>query len=273
MRIIMKRAVSAAIALIALGSTLIASAFEYTDFGNYPVSTVPTNYSVSWFAPEKYIGFKKHADFFEIQTEVNGSEMSFYITLPNIGGFRMTNEKPSDNPESVEKTGVWEPKSNLGIKYTSVSGEISMQGKDGTVLRFSEKSDSWELTVYDSEGIKLFSITPEQIYCGYQKDKPVKMKLELPLAAKEVLYGSGERFSGLNLVGKKTVMWNSDAAYHSTTAGTGEDGISPLWRGYKNVPIFHSNRGYTLFYNSYCAGEVDAGYTNSKKYLDFHIIL
>lgn len=266
MRIIMKRAVSAAIALITLGSTLIASAFEYTDFGYYPVSAAPTNYSVSWFAPEKYIGFKKHADFFEIQTEVNGSEMSFYITLPNIGGFRMTNEKPSDNPESVEKTGIWEPKSNLGIKYTSVSGEISMQGKDGTVLRFSEKSDSWELTVYDSEGIKLFSITPEQIYCGYQKDKPVKMKLELPLAAKEVLYGSGERFSGLNLVGKKTVMWNSDAAYHSTTAGTGEDGISPLWRGYKNVPIFHSNRGYTLFYNSYCAGEVDAGYTNSKKY-------
>ena len=36
MRIIMKRAVSAAIALITLGSTLIASAFEYTDFGYYP---------------------------------------------------------------------------------------------------------------------------------------------------------------------------------------------------------------------------------------------
>lgn len=260
----------AATAFFAIGETFAVAAFEYTDYGNYPASTAPTRYSVGWFNPEGYTGYKKHGNYFEIQTTVNGNGMSFYLTLPDMGGFRLTNEKPEEKPKSVEKTGVWEPKSNLKIAYTSVSGEISMQAKDETRICFSEKGDSWILNVYDGENIKLLSITPQQISCGFQKEKLVKMKLELPLAQKEVLYGSGERFSGLNLVGKKTTMWNSDAAYHGKSTGTGEDGINSLWRGYKNVPVFHSNRGYSLFYNSYCAGEIDAGYTNSKKYsLDF----
>lgn len=247
------------------------SAFEYTDYGKYPASAAPTRYSVSWSEIEDYNGFEKHDKYFEIKTTVNGGDMSFYITLPSVGGFRMLNTEPIiKNAPSVEDTGIWEPESNSKINYTTIDGGIAMTGLDGTKVIFTEKGSSWRIEVYDDESIRLFAITPAQIFFGYQKGVHVKTKFEMPLAQKEVIYGSGERFSGINLVGKKTVMWNSDAAYHSATRGTGEDGLDPLWRGYKNVPVFHSNRGYTMFYNSYCSAEVDVGYTNSKKYtLDF----
>lgn len=39
-----------------------------------------------------------------------------------------------------------------------------------------------------------------------------------------------------------------------------------LWRGYKNIPILHSNRGYTLFFNSFYSASADIGYTNEQKY-------
>lgn len=250
-----------------------AFAVEYTDYGKYPVSASPIKYSVVWSNPEDYKGFEKKVKYFEIKTVVNKKDMSLYITFPSLGGFRLENVEPEKNPDpaSVEKTGVWEPESNQNIKYVENSkGNINMTGSDGTRVTFIEENNSWRLEIWDDESIKLFSITPEQIAFGYQKGELKKVKVELPLDKSEILYGSGERFSGLNLVGKKTTMWNSDAAYHGRTTGTGEDGISALWRGYKNIPIFHSNRGYSLFYNSYSYADIDVGYTNSKKYtLDF----
>lgn len=285
-KIINRKIIKAAICLI-LASAMIfseyslmaasAATFKYDDWGSYPASPAPTHYNVVWYEPEAYNGFEKESKYFEIKLTVKGEPMSIYLTLPNIGGFRLMNEKPIvENAPSVEKTGVWEPESNLKIKYTNISGNISMTGADGTRVVFIEKSDSWKLEVYDDENIRLFSITPSQIFFGYQKDALVKTKLEMPLATSEVIYGSGERFSGLNLVGKKTVMWNSDACYHGPALGDEEynggtgKAMSELWRGYKNIPIFHSNRGYSMFYNSYSSGEIDVGYTNSKKYtLDF----
>ena len=56
-------------------------------------------------------------------------------------------------------------------------------------------------------------------------------------------------------------MWNVDAGYNNATGALNAE----KWRGYKNVPIIYSNRGYTLFFNSFYSGRLDIGYTNSKK--------
>lgn len=82
----------------------------------------------------------------------------------------------------------------------------------------------------------------------------------MPLAEDEAIYGTGERFNELDQVGRRLLMWNVDAGYHGNSAD------AELWRGYKNIPILHSNRGYTLFFNSFYSASADIGYTNEQKY-------
>jgi alpha-D-xyloside xylohydrolase len=69
----------------------------------------------------------------------------------------------------------------------------------------------------------------------------------LELAADEVLVGTGERFTPLNLRGQRPVMWNFDAF------GSESD------RAYKNVPFYQSNRGYGVVVDSGMPIEFDFG--------------
>ncbi|GHJ50147.1 alpha-xylosidase [Catellatospora sp. TT07R-123] len=67
------------------------------------------------------------------------------------------------------------------------------------------------------------------------------------LPADEVLTGTGERFTALNLRGQRPVMWNFDAF------GSESD------RAYKNVPFYQSSRGYGLVVDSGLPVEYDFG--------------
>ena len=69
--------------------------------------------------------------------------------------------------------------------------------------------------------------------------------LELP--ADEVLVGTGERFTPLNLRGQRPLMWNFDAF------GSESD------RAYKNVPFYQSSRGYGVVVDSGMPIEFDFG--------------
>lgn len=65
--------------------------------------------------------------------------------------------------------------------------------------------------------------------------------------ADEVLAGTGERFTPLNLRGQRPVMWNFDAF------GSESD------RAYKNVPFYQSSRGYGIVVDSGMPVEFDFG--------------
>ena len=247
-------------------TTPLAAAADAGDFGVYPASPEAPAVHAVWYYITGYRGYEKHDTSFEIRITVKEEDMSLFLSFPSLGGVRLENEAPAVHPESFEKTGVFEPESNQRIDYQTVEGQgIDMTGTDGTRVRFSETDGSWKLTVYDAAGVRLFDITPGQISFGLSQKKWAKTRLELPLSKEEVVYGTGERFGPVNQNGTRTVMWNSDAAYHSA-ASTGKE----LWRSYTNIPILHSSRGYTLFYNSFASANVDIGYTNEKKYtLDF----
>ena len=143
-----------------------------------------------------------------------------------------------------ENTGYFEPESFEKIHYsTDAAGNLIMDGGTGTKVVFNNGDGKFNLSVYNEKGVKLFTITEKQISFGYTRGELSKVKLEMPLAEKESIYGSGERFNELEQVGKRLLMWNVDCGYHGVSDN------AEKWRGYKNVPILHSNRGYTLYYN------------------------
>lgn len=212
-----------------------------------------------WYQPTTLRGTKQNERYFTVKTTVNNRAEELYLSFPTLGGFRLTNEIPPAEPQSVEKTAVFEPASNMNIRYATSGSDIVMTGSDETTVTFRQTAYSWCLDVSQNSGENIITIGADSIYFGYNADSLVRVKVELPLDTSEVIYGTGERFSGVNQNGKRSLMWNCDACYHGKN--TGVNGIDQLWRGYKNVPIIHSSRGYTLFYNSTCCGEVDIGYT------------
>ena len=228
---------------------------EYDPFGTSGFGPDAPVVSVDGYSiPSSVTSIEKLQKQFKINTVINGIQMPFYITFPQIGGFRLYGEN----------TGTFSPDGLDDIIYSAdESGNIIMSGKDNMKVRFVKKGLAFYLYVYDNSK-ELFVLKSNQIKFGFSGGKLIKIKLEMPLLTDEVIYGSGERFGGLNQNGKRTIMWNMDCAYH----GNSEN--AELWRGYKNVPILHSNKGYTLFYNSFCSATVDIGYTNKSIYsMDF----
>lgn len=244
-------------------SAAVTGAAAPGDYGVFPVSPEPPAVNAVWYYITDYRGYEKHSKSFEIKITVKEEDMSLFLSFPSVGGIRLENEEPAQNPQSFEETGIFEPDSNDKISYKdgNTGKNILMTSSDGTTVKFIEENSSWKLELYDKAGVKLFNITPPQISFGLSQKKWAKARLELPLSEEEVIYGTGERFGPVNQNGTRTVMWNADAAYHSADT-TG----SELWRSYTNIPILHSSRGYTLFYNSFASANVDFGFTNKRKY-------
>ena len=181
----------------------------------------------------------------------NETAIPLYLSFPSSGGIRLHNDNP----------GYFEPSGTEKIKYIGLSeSSVKMEAGTGTYVVFENKSSGFCLSVYNQSDRKLFSIKDEQLSFGFTRGELSKVKLEMPLAEDESIYGTGERFSELEQVGRRVLMWNVDCGYH------GNSKQAELWRGYKNVPILHSNRGYTLFYNSFYSASIDIGYTNPLKY-------
>lgn len=207
----------------------------------------------AYYSVSEVVSVERKTDKLQLNVKVNGVAMPLYLSFPTLGGLRLY----SDNQ------GVFQPEALETIRYTEeADGALVMSAADGTKVKFYNEGTSFCLKVFNKEDKLLFDLASSQITFGYNDEGLVKVKLAMPLAAEEVIYGTGERFNELNQNGRRTMMWNVDAGYH----GYGEDIDLELWRGYKNVPILHSTQGYTLFYNSYYCATVDIGYTVPSVY-------
>lgn len=212
-------------------------------------STVANYYKIT-----KLCETKKENKKFTFTVISNEVKTNLYVTFPSIGGFRIFSDD----------SGYYEPDGIQKIRYkTETDGSIRMSAQDGTTVIFEKSGETFSLKVFNSEEKQLFRITSDQIAFGYSRGKLAKIKFEMPLSEKESIYGTGERFNELEQVGKRLLMWNVDCGYHGAAN-------AEFWRGYKNIPLLYSNRGYTLFYNSFYSASIDIGYTDSNKYtMDF----
>lgn len=201
---------------------------------------------------DSLVGIKKKQKEFILEVKVDGKTEKLHLTFPSTGGFRLTGSHK----------GYFAPKDVQDITYQKNDKTmIQMRAEDGTAVSFKKEGSGFRLSVFNKENRKLFDISPEQIAFSFENSEIKKVRLELPLASEESIYGTGERFNELDQTGKRLLMWNVDAGYNNATGALNAE----KWRGYKNVPIIYSNRGYTLFFNSFYSGRLDIGYTNSKK--------
>lgn len=238
-----------------------------------------TNYN--WYPLGKAIKTEQRANYFVVTTTAGEHTEQLFVSFPAEGGFRMqslheaqkeayaekNNGKVLNVPE-VSNVGLFEPESIATIEYKKdAAGTVIMTGSDGTILRYKQYSDGFEFEVCNSSGTKLIGISNEQISFAYnRRDKIVRTLVELPITEKEGIYQGGERFNDTNQIGWYTSLTNVDA-------------WSTYDMAYINVPIFHSNRGYSIWFNMTYPGDADMGWSNEHKYslqfdgdkLDFYL--
>ena len=255
----------------AIAVTAGISASAKTLKTEFPGATIPTPKNYTWHSLGAVKGTEQQSKYFVIHTVAGDNSEDLYISLPETGGFRLQSLHELQKEEGLTKpeesaAGIFETKLK-DISYKQEADAVVMSGADGTMLRYIEKSGGFELRVCTAAGKKIVSITNKQISFAYnRKGKVLRSMVELPLADKEAIYGGGERFNGANQVG-------------STISLTNLDCWSVKEYSYNNVPLFHSNRGYSIWFNMYYVGQADIGDTNKRKYsvtfdgskLDFHL--
>lgn len=249
-------------------TVLLCAAFPLTAFAKTGLTDYP---SASLATPKitdyewAMLGAAKRAfvqgKYFVIETTAalsSGKEYAelLYLSFPSEGGFRLQSKHEYQTEVEASHAGLFEPKTLRSIDMrTDSDGTKILHGSDGTNVRYTTSESGFRLQVCSAKDKKIVSITNRQISFAYKKDKVVRVLVELPLTGdgKEVIYGGGERFSRVNQVDSYQSLTNTGAAN---------------WQAftYINVPLYHSNRGYSIWFNMVYPGEGDIGASSDKKY-------
>lgn len=172
------------------------------------------------------------------------------VTAPSTGGIRFC----------TEEKGYFEPDAVGNLIFSQEAGErvVQFQTEDGTGFSLDiEENGGWKIEIADSEATVQRTFSSSSFAFGYAGGVLQKVRLTLPIAEDEMLFGLGERFSGLDQVGERQFFWNTDCCYH------GRSEHYELWRAYKNIPLLHSSQGNSLFFNSFYPAVSDVGYTDA----------
>ena len=223
------------------------------------LETYPTITGYEWYPLGAATATQETGKYFIISTTAGSYAEKLYISFPAEGGFRLQAQHETyqdEIPESVK--GLLEPSSIATIEYKhDASGAVIMTGKDGTVLRYTESEDGFRLQVMNKNQKTIVSIYNDQISFAYKvrTGKVVRTMVEMPITAdgKEVIYQGGERYNDTNQIGWYTSLTNADC-------------WSDDQFGYINVPLFHSNRGYSMWFNMPHSGEADMGANDPLKW-------
>ena len=222
-------------------------------FGEYPIGPRPQTQWVDWTSPSAVTNLIWHRHSFVSPYMAYGVRKSLYLSLPSLGGVRISSRKPSTAAASpAERTAVFEPESALEMP---VSSNYRFRGADGTTAVFVSEGNIWRFEIYTPRGKLLYAINKWNIGLGEDRCVQKQYSLELPLMSDESVCGTGERFNAVNQRGRQVAFWNTDPTYHWYPTAENLD----LWRGYKNVPLIHTGRGCSIFFNTTCNGVMDIG--------------
>lgn len=240
----------------------------------FPGAVIPQQKNYTWQSVTSVKSIQKTRKYFIIKADFGGIAEDLYISFPEEGGFRLQSlsELQKQNGTSRPAGGnnaLFEPKSLEVIKYQNVSKSIIMRGGGDTVLAYTPYDGGFDLQVRSREDARILSITHRQISFAFdRKGRAVRCMTELPLIKREAIYGGGQRFNSANQVGQLISLTNVDC-------------WSLPEYSYKNVPLFHSNRGYSIWFNMAYTGQADIGKSDPYKYtvifdganLDFYVFI
>jgi len=171
---------------------------------------------------------------------------TFTVTFPKLGGVRI---RANDGFFACDDTHM--------VTYTA-DGELKAGELTAT---FSEdKEKVFVLEVHNAKGDTVFCVNGDTFTLGFADGACKKVLFSAPFTDGEVLYGLGERYNGINQVGRVSNLWNLDTAHGRDVRET-----------YQNIPLLHSTAGYSVFFNSMYGGTAEFGVNTPYVYtFDFN---
>lgn len=176
----------------------------------------------------------------------NGETVCLSVTFPKLGGIHIT----------AEEKGFFTC-DNFDLTYGTDGDSVIVQCESGYSVRLN-KGDDFSVRLLCGEKA-FYSIGKNTVLFGYLEGKRRKSVLNTPIHKEEKISGFGEKYNTINQVGHILPLWNDDTGYH----GHPEEGDKI--RSYKNVPIFHSSLGYSVFYNSFYGAFADLTENNNTQ--------
>lgn len=193
-------------------------------------------------------GWEKGEQALRLIFDGGDGDKTLHITMPSLGGIRICSGEQ----------GYFQPGRTDPMTVTENGGHMAITAADGTSAEITKGSD-WCIRISDSRGREQFVLDNGSFQIGYHDGRAERVKFAFEIGKEEVLFGLGERFSGVNQNGNRHFFWNTDCGYHGNSEG------AELWKSYKNVPLLHSDKGYTLFYDSFYPAVSDMGYTDAER--------
>ena len=248
----MKKKILKVLSLL-LVATILCSSLSTTSLA---LTSNTQSIKVDYEKPGEIVAVEKQKEQLIISTKTaSGKVNNFYITFPSDGGarFRADNE------------GIFKPS---GVSEITYSGEETYDGEKTVVMQANDtkvkvyhKSSPWRVEVYNAEDELVVKYDSDRIYMGYEKTTKElrKVKIVSDIKENETLFGLGERFNGFVQNGKTVEMWNIDCLTQLSKS-YGDHNV-----GYKNIPLLHSNQGYSVFHNNTYYGIVDVGEKNKEE--------
>lgn len=206
--------------------------------------------SVDWQNPDEIAEVEMQKQQFIISTKTGkGKINNLFLSFPADGGFHLT----------ADNKGFFSPDAVSDISYSTEGAAIVMKAGDTKVKLFTT-AEPWRIEVYNQSDEMVVWFTAGQIFFGYDDDGALrKVKIASYAGEDEKFYGLGERFGGFIQNGKQVEMWNMDAL-NQLQYSYGDHNV-----GYKNIPLLHSNYGYSVFHNSNYYGIVDVAKTKADE--------
>lgn len=203
---------------------------------------------VDWETAGSVAAVEQRDDTFVLSVKTDSGRVNnLYFSFPAEGGLRL----------HADQEGYFRPGSLQAIEYSTQGSAVVMRA-GGTTVRLDYQATPWRVEIGADQKESALVYTADQIQFGYDKTGALrKVKVSAPIAADEAFFGLGERFSGFVLNGKSYEMWNYDS-FTQLAKSYGDHTV-----GYKNIPLLHSSKGYSVFHNNTYYGIADVGETDA----------
>ncbi len=190
------------------------------------------NQSDRWVTPDTLRSVKDLGDRLELTFGFGRKQQKLWLQAVS-DGFRLYGKEGFFKEEAVS------------YKYSEIFGKIMVRTSRHTLLITTGKDYSAVMdkkqTILIKGGLRFF----------YEDKVLTGSEYLLPLAAGEDIYGFGERFNQVNQRGNVAALWQRDA-WEGAMGTLGN-------QAYKNIPLFHSTKGYAGFINSTYRMRFDVG--------------
>ena len=207
----------------------------------------------SWVSPCGISGTEKLKNEWHLNLQLDsGKELKISVSFPALGGIHITGEEKGFFQTDADD-----------IDYADCDGKRVAKGQNGYSVRIADSAD-FSLELLRDDAV-FYKIDKTSLKWGLINGEYRKAALITPISEGEKISGFGEKYNTLNQVGHTLPLWNDDTGYH----GHPEEGDKI--RSYKNVPLFHSSRGFSVFYNSFYGALADLTVNNNTQFnLEFN---